>query len=300
MPDQQQCDDVYPSRQGVNEFSERLDPTIYAPISRLAPLSQQQIDDYAENGFMVLEDLFSDVEVKMFQQELERLRQDEKVKQSGETITEPDSGELRSVFRVHENSALFKKLVADSRLAEVARYVLNDDVYIHQSRLNYKPAFRGKEFYWHSDFETWHVEDGMPRMRALSMSVTLTENFEYNGPLMLVPGSHRQFAACAGETPEEHFKASLKKQEYGVPSDEQLKKMVDSGGIVTASCKPGSVIVFDCNVMHGSNSNITPEPRANLFFVYNALSNRVVEPFCSQPPRPEYICSRERIVPVIS
>lgn len=299
MPGQQQCDDVYPSRQGVNEFSERLDPTVYAPISRVAPLSQQQIDDYAENGFMVLEDLFSDVEVKMFQQELERLRHDEKIKQSGETITESDSGELRSVFRVHENSAMFKKLVADSRLAEVARYVLNDDVYIHQSRLNYKPAFRGKEFYWHSDFETWHVEDGMPRMRALSMSVTLTENFEYNGPLMLVPGSHRQFAACAGETPEEHFKASLKKQEYGVPSDEQLKKMVDSGGIVTASCKPGSVIVFDCNVMHGSNSNITPEPRANLFFVYNALSNRVVEPFCSQPPRPEYICSRERIVPVV-
>ncbi|MBQ0784131.1 MAG: ectoine hydroxylase [Amphritea sp.] len=299
MPGQQQCDDVYPSRQGANEFSERLDPTVYAPISRVAPLSQQQIDDYAENGFMVLEDLFSDVEVKMFQQELERLRHDEKIKQSGETITEPGSGELRSVFRVHENSALFKKLVADSRLAEVARYVLNDDVYIHQSRLNYKPAFRGKEFYWHSDFETWHVEDGMPRMRALSMSVTLTENFEYNGPLMLVPGSHRQFAACAGETPEEHFKASLKKQEYGVPSDEQLKKMVDSGGIVTASCKPGSVIVFDCNVMHGSNSNITPEPRANLFFVYNALSNRVVEPFCNQPPRPEYICSRERIVPVV-
>ncbi|WP_290703143.1 ectoine hydroxylase [Amphritea sp.] len=299
MPGQQQCDDVYPSRQGVNGFSERLDPTVYAPISRVAPLSQQQIDDYAENGFMVLEDLFSDVEVKMFQQELERLRHDEKIKQSGETITEPGSGELRSVFRVHENSAMFKKLVADSRLAEVARYVLNDDVYIHQSRLNYKPAFRGKEFYWHSDFETWHVEDGMPRMRALSMSVTLTENFEYNGPLMLVPGSHRQFAACAGETPEEHFKASLKKQEYGVPSDEQLKKMVDSGGIVTASCKPGSVIVFDCNVMHGSNSNITPEPRANLFFVYNALSNRVVEPFCSQPPRPEYICSRERIVPVV-
>ncbi len=54
MPDQQQSDDVYPSRQGFNEFSERCDPTVYAPISRVAPLSQQQIDDYAENGFMVL------------------------------------------------------------------------------------------------------------------------------------------------------------------------------------------------------------------------------------------------------
>jgi len=55
------------------------------------------------------------------------------------------------------------------------------------------------------------------------------------------------------------------------------------------------VIIFDCNVMHGSNSNITPDPRSNVFFVYNALSNRVVAPFCSKPPRPEFICSREQI-----
>ncbi|UTW04494.1 ectoine hydroxylase [Amphritea atlantica] len=296
MTGEQESEDLYPSRQGVHQFSARQDPTVYAPRGSVAPVSEQQINDYAEQGFMVLEDLFSAVEVKMFQQELERLRNDAAVKQSGETITEPESGEVRSIFRVHENSPLFRKLAADPRLAELARYILNDNVYIHQSRLNYKPGFRGKEFYWHSDFETWHTEDGMPRMRALSMSITLTENFDYNGPLMLVPGSHQQYAACAGETPENHFQASLKKQEYGVPSDDQLKQMVDSGGIVSAKCKPGSVIVFDCNVMHGSNGNITPEPRSNVFFVYNALSNRVVAPFCDQPPRPEYICSRENIM----
>ncbi|WP_299199595.1 ectoine hydroxylase [uncultured Amphritea sp.] len=301
MSGQQECEDVYPSRQGVHQFTARQDPTVYAPKDREAPISEQQINDYAEQGYMVLEDLFSPVEVMMFQQELERLRNDSAVKQSGETITEPESGEVRSVFQVHVNSPLFKKLAADPRLAELARYILNDEVYIHQSRLNYKPGFRGKEFYWHSDFETWHVEDGMPRMRALSMSITLTENFDYNGPLMLMPGSHQRYAACAGVTPENHFKASLKKQEYGVPSDEQLNVMAESGGIVTAKCKPGSVIVFDCNVMHGSNGNITPEPRSNVFFVYNALSNRVVEPFCEQPPRPEYICSREHIsaLPVV-
>lgn len=62
------------------------------------------------------------------------------------------------------------------RLLDIAQFLLDDEVYIHQSRLNYKPGFRGKEFYWHSDFETWHVEDGMPRLRALSISITLTEN----------------------------------------------------------------------------------------------------------------------------
>jgi ectoine hydroxylase len=44
--------------------------------------------------------------------------------------------------------------------------------------------------------------------------------------------------------------------------------------------------------MHGSNGNITPYPRANAFFVYNAVSNALVEPFGGMPPRPEFIASR--------
>ena len=140
-----------------------------------------------------------------------------------------NSNDIRSVFRVHESSPLFKALSADTRLADLARFLLNDEVYIHQSRLNYKPGFRGKEFYWHADFETWHVEDGMPNMRALSMSITLTENFEHNGPLMLFPGSHRQYVVCEGETPDNHYLASLKKQEYGVPSDTCLKTLARRG-----------------------------------------------------------------------
>jgi ectoine hydroxylase len=61
-------------------------------------------------------------------------------------------------------------------LLDIAQFLLDEELYIHRSRLNYKPEFRGKEFYRHSDFETWRVEDGMPRMRALSMSITHTEN----------------------------------------------------------------------------------------------------------------------------
>jgi len=45
--------------------------------------------------------------------------------------------------------------------------------------------------------------------------------------------------------------------------------------------------------MHGSNGNITPFPRSNVFFVFNAVSNRVGKPFGNQPPRPDYICTRD-------
>ena len=70
---------------------------------------------------------------------------------------------MRSVFAVHRSSALFASISEDPRLLSLAQNILGDDVYIHQSRLNYKPAFHGREFFWHSDFETWHAEDGMPQ-----------------------------------------------------------------------------------------------------------------------------------------
>lgn len=45
-------------------------------------------------------------------------------------------------------------------------------------------------------------------------------------------------------------------------------------------------------MMHGSNSNITPWPRVNAFIVYNAVSNRLVEPFGAPAPRPEFLAAR--------
>lgn len=291
--------DIYPSRGGEKaKLIPRQDPVVYQDDYENAPIDEKLVRKYREQGFIILENLFSETEIRIFQEELELLKNDENLRQKDYAITEPASGNIRSVFKVHEVSPVFKELVTDKRLAGLARFLLNDEVYIHQSRLNYKPGFKGKEFYWHSDFETWHVEDGMPRMRALSMSVTLTENYSFNGPLMLIPGSHKNFAVCEGNTPDNHYKASLKKQEYGVPSQKILTDMVNEGGIVTATGKPGNVIIFDCNTMHGSNGNITPFPRSNVFFVFNAVSNRVVSPFCNQPPRPEYICSREETEPV--
>lgn len=289
-------EDRYPSRGCAPELIlPRRDPVIYADDPGAGPIDAAQVEQYRERGFMVLDGVFDGAEIGRLQQELEALSGDSEVLQSEEAITEPDSGALRSLFRVHTSSAVFSRLATDARLVGLAQYLLGDDVYVHQSRLNYKPGFRGREFYWHSDFETWHVEDGMPGMRALSMSITLTPNHPWNGPLLIIPGSHRHYVACEGETPADHFRSSLKQQRYGVPSDQALRRLVEHGGIEAATGAPGSVIVFDCNAMHGSNGNITPFPRSNVFLVYNALSNRVGAPFCRQPPRPDFLCSRRDI-----
>jgi len=133
----------------------------------------------------------------------------------------------------------------------------------------------------------------MPAMRAISCSVLLTDNDDTNGPLMLMPGSQKYFISCVGETPDNHYKESLKKQEYGVPDDDSLRFLAKQCGIKTIKAKAGSVVFFDCNTMHGSNSNISPFDRRNLFFVYNSVENSLEEPKYGLSPRPEYVATRE-------
>jgi ectoine hydroxylase len=288
--------DFYPSRQTlVPATMLRRDLVVYSSWTPSAPLSREQTEQFDRDGYLVLEDVFSRAEVEALSGEAARLRACPAELEAETIITERGSGEVRSIFAIHAQNTMLARLAADARMAGVARFLLGEDVYIHQSRLNYKPGFEGKEFFWHSDFETWHVEDGMPRMRALSMSILLTENTAHNGPLMVIPGSHKSFVSCVGETPPDHFKTSLKKQEYGVPDRACVQTLVETHGIDAALGKPGAVIVFDCNVMHGSNGNITPQPRSNAFLVYNALSNRLAVPFGPLKQRPAFIATRDPV-----
>lgn len=286
--------DLYPSRCAAQcEMLPRLDPVLHTSWTPAAPISAEQAAQFDRDGYLVLTGLLTSDEVALLQAETGRLLGDPTELEPETVITEPGGGEVRSIFKIHAQSALMQRLANDERLAGLASFLLDDDVYLHQSRLNYKPGFHGKEFYWHSDFETWHVEDGMPRMRALSMSVLLAENTPHNGPLMLIPGSHRTYLTCVGETPDNHFMTSLKKQEYGVPDEVSLAELAHEHGIVAPTGAPGTIILFDCNLMHGSNGNITPFPRSNAFFVYNAVSNRLVSPFGARKPRPDFIATRE-------
>ncbi len=290
--------DAYKSRaQSTAAILKRNEPVVYDEVvtSSAPQLNSAQLDVYRENGFLILPDLFSSDEVTGLYDEMQQMRGDFTKTGRAEVIAEPGSGEVRSIFDVHKLNALFANLVRDPRVLNVAREILGSEVYIHQSRINYKPGFTGKEFYWHSDFETWHTEDGMPAMRALSCSILLTDNSDMNGPLMLIPGSQRHFISCLGETPDDNYKKSLKKQIAGVPDEFLLSYLADLGGITSCTGKAGSVVFFDCNTMHGSNGNITPYPRSNLFFVYNSVENQLQAPADGLAPRPNFIAVRDDV-----
>ncbi|MFF1555863.1 phytanoyl-CoA dioxygenase family protein [Rhodococcus erythropolis] len=252
--------------------------------------------DVEINGFTQREKVIGDHRIQNCLREVRRLGEDPALESDERIVREKASSAVRSIFEITKLSSVVADAVDESGAAALAREILGSEVYVHQSRLNYKPGFRGGAFYWHADFETWHAEDGMPAPRAVSASIALTDNHHFNGPLMVMPGSHRTFLQCSGATPERYFEESLVEEipREGVPSEAMISEHYDRHGIEVLTGAAGSMTVFDSNLLHASSGNISPVPRANIFVVFNSVENRLVAPFAGTAPRPGFLAARAR------
>jgi len=272
-------------------------PTVWPDNGIAHALTKAQLESFDRDGFLILKDMFTEDEVREMQKTVERLRLDaEAGPEGGNVIFEPNTHYVRSLFAPHKEDHIVGRTCRSDKVVNVAKTILQDDVYIHQSRINFQRAFVGTGFYWHSDFETWHAEDGMPLPRCFSTIIPLSRNVAANGALMVIPGSHKKFIRCPGEVPEENWNSSLKEQQStGVPDHSSFKRLAaECGEPVHLEGEPGSMIIFDCNLMHGSHSNISHFDRCNVFFVFNALSNKLDAPFAKSPSqRPERIAVRD-------
>ncbi|MEU2059149.1 ectoine hydroxylase [Streptomyces sp. NPDC013455] len=286
--------DPYPTRtaEAPPPFPRRH-PVVWNPAAA-GPLSAAELAAYDRDGCLHVEAVLTAGQTAACLAETGRLAADRSLRASGRVVPEPDGDGIRSVFEVHALSETFREIVHSARLADIARQILGSDVYVHQTRVNFKQAFEGSGFGWHSDFETWHSEDGMPAPRALSLSVALTDNGPHNGPLMIIPGAHRTFVPSAGETPPDYHRTSLRGKNLPAgPADRAaVTALAREFGIRQFTGPAGSATAFDANSLHASAPNVSPFPRTNLFVVYNSVENRIGTPYAAPRPRPAYLASR--------
>ncbi|MEQ9349773.1 MAG: phytanoyl-CoA dioxygenase family protein, partial [Alphaproteobacteria bacterium] len=282
--------DAYPTRRDRERLITRREPVIFGdgqPVGDYS-LTSEQMQRYAADGYLVVPDVFSREECSDLLLDVDRMANAPELRAREELIREPGSTAPRSIFSPQRFSDAFDRASRDPRIVDIIRQILASEVYIHHARVNIKQALIGKSFPWHSDFETWHAEDGLPAMRVLSAWIMLTDNTPHNGPLFVIPGSHKTFVSCAGETPDENHKTSLRKQDVGVPSLAALQALARERGIASATGGPGTLVLHEGNTMHGSTDNITPWPRTNAFFVYNSVENTPADhPFAAGKFRPD-------------
>ncbi|BAT58976.1 phytanoyl-CoA dioxygenase PhyH [Variibacter gotjawalensis] len=246
-------------------------------------LSQEQVKQFDDQGYMFFPECFSAEEIALMSIEADNI-----LKMDRPEVWREKSGAPRTGFAAHTFNEVFRLLAHHPRLVEPLQQVFGEPVYVHQFKLNAKAAFTGDVWQWHQDYGTWARDDGMPEPRAMNIAVYLDEVHPFNGALMLVPKSHKHGTLEAGHDLSTTSYPLWTLDESTVTRLCREAEEDGKPGIVAPVGKPGSVLMFHGNLVHGSAPNITPYPRKIIYLTLCAVSNHI-----TKFTRPEFIAHRD-------
>lgn len=229
-------------------------------------LTDAQLEEFDREGYLFMPSCFTDAEMGALRDEAEGIYAQER-----DEVWRESNGAPRTAFAAHTYNEAYGLLGAHPRLIEPVSQLLDDDLYMHQFKINAKAAFDGDVWQWHQDFGTWHRDDGMPEPRAMNIAVFLDEVMPINGALMFIPKSHKAGVLEAGH--------DLQTTSYPLWTLDKatVSRLADEGGIVAPTGPAGSVIMFHGNLVHASPPNITPYPRKIVYLTLCAVSNHITK-----------------------
>jgi ectoine hydroxylase len=240
-------------------------------------LKSEQLQEFDELGYLVMPDCFSEQEIAVLRAEAEGIYASNR-----EEVWREKSGAPRTAFAAHTYNDAFAILGRHPRLIDPIEQFFGEPVYMHQFKINAKAPFDGEVWQWHQDYGTWKRDDGMPDARAMNIAVFLDEVLAVNGPLMFIPKSHKRGTLAAA-----HDKATTSYPLWAL-DNATVTQLVDDGGIVAPTGKPGTVLMFHGNLAHASPPNITPFPRKIVYLTLCAVSNHI-----TKFTRPGFIAHRD-------
>jgi ectoine hydroxylase len=241
-------------------------------------LTPQQIETFEGEGYLFFPSLFTPAEIQVLQDEVPHLY----AQRRPENVREKTGDVVRTNFAAHLYSAPFGRLARHPRMVEPVMQLFDEQLYMHQFKINGKQAFDGDVWQWHQDYGTWKNDDDMPSPRAMNVAIFLDEVNEFNGPLMFIPGSHQ-----LGVLEAAHDTSTTSYPLWTINHD-TIAKLVGRGGIVAPKGPPGSMILFHSCLVHASTSNLSPWNRVSVYLSLCAVSNHI-----RRFRRPEYIAHRD-------
>lgn len=227
-------------------------------------LLKKQIDRFEAEGYLFLPEVFTRHEAALLKREAERVYALDR-----EEVWRESSGTARTAFAAHTYNEGFRRLGRHPRLIEPVMQLLGGPVYMHQYKVNAKAAFDGEVWQWHQDYGTWRRDDEMPEPRAMNIAVFLDDVTAANGPLLFIPGSHRQGVLAAG-----HDQATTSYPLWTLDR-ETVTKLAEHGGCVAPTGPAGSMLLFSSLLVHASPPNISPFGRTIVYLSLCHVDNHI-------------------------
>ncbi len=227
-------------------------------------LADHDVAQFHELGFVMIEGVFSDGEVRLLRDAFESVSRSD----HPANVVEKHTGAIRTAMGLHRRHAAFDRLVRDRRLVEPAVQLIGDQqLYAQQVKVNVKAAEVGEAWQWHYDFATHHHEDGVVLPLALNLHIFLDDVTMDNGPLQFVRGSH---LVGAHET---FLDTETTSYDLWCVSDEVVQPLADVNGVYTATGAAGSLLIFGDTLLHASPPNTSALDRRIFSLILNPVAN---------------------------
>lgn len=225
-------------------------------------LSPEQLARFEQDGLLLLRG-FADR--KRCKQVLDAAKEEitrsqEPIETEGE-YNETGNKTLRRLRQVYDRRAEFREWMLDPSIRPILKQVLGDTPVLtlaHHNSIMTKMPSGSTETCWHQDRRYWRFEND----DLVSVWLALDEEYEENGVLEFIPGSHKsvfrpdQFDAksCFLSTTEENAAIIAKRVRYDL--------------------HPGDVVLFHCKTLHHANANQTDKPKVSFVYTVRAEANR--------------------------
>ena len=253
----------------------------------------EQINFYKENGYFLFHNAFDKKSIQNLKEDLKS----HDIRNREEFVFEEDGITPNAIWDVHNIFNSFKDISHSDFILNTAKaFIQNEQIYIHQSKVNFKPAFIGRDVKWHQDFTFWFHLDGMQKPEALTAAIFLDDIKLYNAPLLIIPKTHKTNYKSGIIRDTEISQHKEGKNHNIIPEltyeieEKTLKNLADKHDIMSIYGNMGSVCFFHSNVVHGSSNNISPYSRNILFITYNSANNKLKN---INKQRAHYIASRK-------
>ncbi|MGE0800149.1 MAG: phytanoyl-CoA dioxygenase family protein [Lautropia sp.] len=223
-------------------------------------LTREQIDAYRRDGFLVIQSVFDEQTVQRMRDAVDRLIAGARGVRTHDALYDldpahtPEQPRVRRIKQPHLADPAFDAVMRSAALLDRLTPLLPSGVRIKSSKLNMKEGGGGAPVEWHQDWAFYpHTNDDV-----LAVGVMLDDCRMENGPLLLLPGSHR------GPIHDHHADGCF------CGAIDPATSAVDFERAVPSIGPAGSISIHHVRLVHGSAQNLSPYPRRLLLFEFTA------------------------------
>ena len=223
-------------------------------------LTKDEINFYNDQGYLLVEDVISENQHKEMLALVDGFFEKSKMIRENDNIFDLEDGHssdnprLKRIKQPHQHSQFFWDIIKESKIEEILRDLLGDNVSLKTSKLNTKAPGGGAAVEWHQDWAFYpHTNDNV-----LALGLMLNDVDIDNGPLMVIPESHKGPVLS-------HFNNGVFCGAID-PDDSDF----DMSKAVTLTGKARSMTIHHARTLHGSSPNNSNRDRLVLFYECNS------------------------------